>query len=115
MAVKGTPKFDTLALAELAADFKGQGTSVVCKAAFVNSATGSTHGWTQSNGPWSKETTELLAKLKDSIEADMGDKHLDNATTPTSGNVSSPNAGGLGELLRTADDAGAPSEDVRQA
>lgn len=115
MAVKGAPKFDTLAVAELTVDFKGQGVGVSVKAAFVSSTTGHTHGWTQSNGPWTQRTQELLAQLRASLEADMGDKHFEGATDPTSGNVSSPKATGLGELLRDSTSVPATSEDAQQA
>jgi len=73
--VRGTPVFDGLALFELEVNFVQQ--TATATAAFINTATGATHGSTTASGNvWSHETLSLLSQLRESIERDLAKKHL---------------------------------------
>lgn len=75
MSIKGSPVFDALAMLSLEAGFRPL--SLKGTAAFVNSTTGGTHGWTSANGSiWSNETVELLKQLAQSMELDLAREHL---------------------------------------
>src|SRR5215204_6122016 len=96
MPVTGRPRFDTLVLGELQANF-WQGTPVLKgKAAFANSATGQTHGFTHCE-KWSKETVTLLEQLRASMENDLSARDFE-ATTDAAG-AAQLSFTGLGEHL----------------
>lgn len=100
--VKGTPRFDGIALKEGTFNFLGPSDQLTAKAAFVSNATGQTHGWTTANAGWSKETIEALHALRAAMESDLAKIHLTDAYDPhsTSEPSTSPDAPfGLGEHL----------------
>lgn len=73
------------------------------KAAFVNSVTGNTHGWT-THHVWSPETLERLKKLRESMELDLAAAHfLDVGEAPQAEveetGTTTESSGGLGEHL----------------
>jgi hypothetical protein len=77
----GTPVFDSLKVLELWVDVLQS--SMQCKAAFVNTKTGHTHGWTEGRGTmWSKETKKRLDALKESMEMDLMKVHFSGASEP---------------------------------
>lgn len=103
--IRGAAKFDGLALLEGSFSFLGSGVKLDGKAAFVNSKTGDTHGWT-SNHQWSPQVIEKLRELRALMEMDLGRLHLDGGgevlatTAPIHTNsVEGALSGGLGEHL----------------
>jgi len=68
--------FDAVRVGELAADFMSVPNSLTVKAAFVNTDTGATHGWT-SGVNWSPETIARLKELRLSIEMDIEKVHFE--------------------------------------
>lgn len=96
-------KFNNLKIIRLRADFNIAGGNLEADAAFVNTVTGETHGWTKSGGsPWEKDTQDAMTILKELMERDLQRIHFDDATdTVQSGSATGlqPEGGGLGELL----------------
>lgn len=107
--IRGTPKFDGLTVAKITVSFLGPTLDFVGEAAFTNSKTGQTHGWTK-NQTWSKETIEKLRELRALMEVDLGAVHLDGggevlagpAALPVKGGLSVPESG-LGEHVGGGD------------
>jgi len=99
--IRGTAKFDGLALGEGSFNFLGPTTHLEAKAAFINSQTGDTHGWTK-NIAWSPAVMEKLKELRALMEADLGRIHLSGGdfASPYSA-PNRPDMGGLGEHLET--------------
>ena len=108
--IRGSTKFDSVSVGEGAFSFLGSNLTLEAKAAFVNSRTGDTHGWTK-NSQWSPTTIEKLKELRALMEIDLGALHLENGgevlvASSTVGQTvaSSGGSGGLGEhLSRTAE------------
>lgn len=73
--IKGSPKFDSLTVAKLSVSFLGPTLDFVGEAAFADSQTGQTHGWTR-NTQWSPETINKLKELRAQMEVDLGQLHL---------------------------------------
>jgi len=103
-----TTHFDRMAVGELTINFMNATPSVVVKAAFVNTTTCQTHGWT-TNAQWSTATMEILRALRVAMEADLNAIHfVDGGTTATTPNTPTPLAAGpqppegLGEHLKDA-------------
>lgn len=92
-----TAKFDKLAVGEMTANFLTVPASIKVKAAFVDSTTGSTHGWTECSN-WSPATASKMAELRACMEADLARIHFEDGTT-TSGGGDQIAYGGLGEAL----------------
>jgi hypothetical protein len=97
--IKGNTKFDAIAVGEFTAAFIGPTLEFKAKAAFVDSKTGQTHGWT-TNATWSPPTIEKLKELRLLMEADLGAMHLEGGGEAVH-NVIAPRAPqvptGLGE------------------
>ncbi len=95
MTITGSIKFDALALVSLEANLPEK--SMRVRAAFIDTKTGETHGFTDGHGHiWSPETKAALTTLATLIEKDLGRLHLVNARTP--GAAKAPvDQGGLGE------------------
>jgi hypothetical protein len=99
--IKGVTKFDGVAVGEFTAVFTGPTLDFRAKAAFVDSKTGETHGWT-TNQTWSPTTITKLKELREMMEVDLGMKHLESGGELTP-NTISPQRGsphiptGLGE------------------
>lgn len=75
MAITGTPVFDGLTLIELEANLLNK--QLTCKAAFINTRQGATHGYTEGTGAiWSEETRVALRALTDCMERDLARIHL---------------------------------------
>ena len=102
--VRGTPKFDAVSIGSLMADLMG-GTSnmkLEAKVAFVDSTTGTTHGWTTQRtfGP------AVLAKLRELtllMEEEIGALHFSEprmiGVPGPALSAPSEGLGGLGEHL----------------
>jgi hypothetical protein len=101
--IRGSAKFDSIAVGEIAVSFLGPTVTVEAKAAFVNSKSGETHGWTK-NTQWTPAVIEKLRELRALMEVDLGQIHLEGGgeilvTTAanTSSSVGAEASGGLGE------------------
>jgi hypothetical protein len=101
MPATGIPKFDAIALIEFSVDFKGPTAHVSGKAAYVNTRTGNTHGWTTSTA-WSAETIAKLAELRELMEQDIASRDFEGSEVGTN-SASSKSFGGLNAHLGTAD------------
>lgn len=108
MTIKGQPKFDAMALGEFSAKFLGgiHQLEFTAKAAFVDSKTGETHGWTHAGtATWSPATIEKLKELRALMEVDLGRLHMEGGGEVLVGPASVGSAvpsdfeGGLGEHL----------------
>ena len=105
--ITGTPKFNSLALGELAVNFirrTEEGPAISVKAAFLNSETGTSHGWTTAGaghgGPkWSPAVYEKLAALKEQLELETAQLHLEDVAGAPDGPQHGEQVGGLGEHL----------------
>lgn len=96
MVATGTPEFDGITLTTIEVDLITR--SLVAKAAFVNTKTGATHGWTEGTGTiWSTETKTAVAALAASMEKDLAVLHFGGARE-VPGFAASTNSG-LGEHL----------------
>ena len=107
----GSPKFDGIAVMEMKVSLIGPAISLEAKAAFVNSISGATHGYTTCT-QWSHETIEMLHALRDRMEEDLVRIHLaEDLSSPSSTGASplSKVMGGIGEQL--ADDIDVPPID----
>lgn len=75
-------KFDRVMPAEVSIDFRQAGARLEAKAAFINTATGRTHGWTNMTAGWSKTTYEALRQLQEAMAADLHRVHFDGEYAP---------------------------------
>lgn len=99
-------KFDTIRVAEVSVKFLETPAVISAKAAFVNTASGTTHGWTTCTS-WSKETMDKLRELRELMERDLSEHHFADAgtsTTTTSSGDMRDSFQGLGERLGTAEE-----------
>jgi hypothetical protein len=101
--IKGVTKFDGVAVGEFTAVFLGPTLEFKAKAAFVDSKTGETHGWT-TNSTWSPPTIAKLKELREMMELDLGMKHLESGGELTANTVTAQRGGaqpptGLGDHL----------------
>ncbi len=103
--IRGVLKADAVVVGELTAILLGPTIELKAKAAFVNTMTGDTCGWT-SNAQWSKETLLKLQELRSMMEVDLGQLYLVNGgesvTAPvgvTHRSFDPSTAEGLGEHL----------------
>ncbi len=104
----GSLKFDGITVGELTANFlQGAGAiSLKAKIAFVNSKTGSTHGWT-THDQWSPEVIAKLRELAELMEEDVAKVQFSDGThAPRRGPAGAGLSDGLGEFL--SDPAEAP-------
>jgi hypothetical protein len=102
--IKGHAKFDGLAIGEFTAIFIGPTLDFKAKAAFIDTTTGQTHGWT-SNQTWSRAVVEKLHELKQLMEIDLGALHLEAGGEPPRDAVAAqPGSAhtGLGEYVGDA-------------
>lgn len=104
--ITGTPKFHGLAVGEFTCNVMGVNVALKAKAAFVDPATGTTHGWTEATNGWSPATMLKMREFVAAMEEDIAAVHF-------TGLASSPNnaptagapglSGGLSEHVGTAD------------
>ena len=106
--IRGTPKFDGIAVGEGSFSFLGPTIHLEAKAAFVNSKTGDTHGWTKHT-QWSPTVIAALHELRGLMEMDLGRSHMANggdelvtATSATTPRAVAVETGGLGEMLNSS-------------
>lgn len=101
--IRGTARFDGLAVLEASFSFLGSTLQLEAKAAFLNTKTGDTHGWTK-NGQWSPPVIEKLKELRALMELDLGRLHLEGGgevlVGPASATPTAASPSGLGEHLR---------------
>ena len=96
--IQGQAKFDGIAVFEGTFSFLNPTVHLEGKAAFVDSKTGDTHGWTKST-QWSPEVIAKLAELRALMEVDLGRLHMheggETLTTRAMGvRLSNPETGG---------------------
>jgi hypothetical protein len=100
--IRGTAKFDGLAVGELSANLLGPMAKLTAKAAFINSETGHTHGWT-TNEQWSPETIVKLRELRAAMEADLARIHFGDGLVEKGEVFGGQVPGGLSEHLSEPD------------
>lgn len=91
--ITGTPKFNAITLGNLEVNFlrRGEdGPAISVKAAFVNTETGSSHGWTTAGsghgGPvWSALVYEKLTALQEQLEQEVAQLHMLDVGATTGG------------------------------
>lgn len=102
-----TVKFNAVRVAEITVSVIETPSVISAKAAFVNTETGNTHGWTNCKS-WSPETLEKLRELRECMERDISAIHfVDGAIGPaatTSGGGIRESFKGLGEHLGSSDE-----------
>lgn len=109
MPVRGTPKFNAVALLEIGAiSFRNGVGQFTAYGAYVNAESGTTFGKVPITH-FSKETLGLLAELRDSIEMDLALNVLDVEGSTTSvvirGNSVNDDPGGIGEHASRSSEA----------
>lgn len=105
--INGLIRFNSLAMAEGSFSFLGVNIQLRGKAAFVDTKTGKTHGSTESNAGWSKETFAALDQLRACMERDLARVHF-SESSESSGILGTPHAeppSGIGENLRGGGEA----------
>lgn len=88
------PKFDDIKAASVEIDLIKREMKIT--AAFVDTKTGHTHGWTHRSS-WSKETWNQVQLLAKNAERELRVQHFQNAES--SAVEEEPSPVGLGELL----------------
>lgn len=84
---QGVPKIDAVKIGSITVELMNPPSGKMsAKAAFVNSKTGHTHGWT-THEVWSPATLLKLRELCASMEADLAAAHFEG------GSVTEPEAG----------------------
>jgi len=99
--VRGTAKFDGIAVGEFSVNRLGPTIKMQAKAAFVGSQSGQTHAWT-TNDEWTPATIEKLRDLLTAMEMDLARIHFaESNPVPTSANPwqGEQRGSGLGEFL----------------
>lgn len=100
--IRGQPKFDGIAVGEIAVSFMGATLTVEAKAAFADSRTGETHGWTK-NTQWPPDVIAKLRELRALMELHLGAIHFQNGgealVAPAAAAPIMGGHGGLGEHL----------------
>jgi hypothetical protein len=97
--IRGSAKFDSIAVGEVTCSFLGPTIHLEAKAAFVGSKSGDTHGWT-TNSQWTPVVMEKLRELRALMEIELGQIHFDGAelvTAPIGAAPQGASPGGLGE------------------
>lgn len=101
MAATGIFVFDAVAIATVEINVLTK--SLMGKAAFVNTKTGATHGWTEGSGHiWSEETKAAVTALVASMERDIARVHMGQETNYKANQIV-PVVSGLGEHLTDGD------------
>lgn len=88
-------------MGEFSVNLLGTSVQMKAKAAFVDTTTGSTHGWTESS-QWSHDTVAKMKELVAMMESDMAKQHFIGDTGGAGAGPIEPGArpgmsGGLGE------------------
>lgn len=100
MAATGNPVFDGIAIMTVQINVLQKG--LTSEAAFINTRTGATHGWTKGEATiWSEETKQIAFELVASMERDFARLHF--GTSSEAPAAKSTNIGGLGEHLDDSD------------
>jgi hypothetical protein len=70
--IAGTPKINALAILDITGEIRDKAVTLECKAAYVDTSSGTTRGWVKGTGAiWSPETRDRLYALIESMEQDM--------------------------------------------
>lgn len=73
--IRGTPKFDGLAVGEFTANFLSPTIRLHAKAAFIDTKSGATCGWTEGTN-WSPDTLAKVQELRLAVERDLAMMHF---------------------------------------
>lgn len=96
MATTGVIKFDGIAVVTVEANMMEK--SMSARAAFVNTKTGESHGFTDGSGHvWSPETKIALATLVSLMERDLGNLHFTSSSSDPVAASAKTETGGIGE------------------
>ena len=98
--IKGSPRFNAIAIGELSANFTGSTIHLEGTAGFVDTETGETHGWTKGDGKvWSRTTMLKLAELREFMERDLSKLHFTDSSVENLGATEKLglNLGGIAE------------------
>jgi hypothetical protein len=76
--IKGTPRFDGLTAGEVQVNFLHPTIQMKVKAAFVDTKTGATCGWTEGT-QWQPDTIAKLNELRLLLERDLAFIHFSSA------------------------------------
>lgn len=100
--IQGTPKFNGLVIANFeAVTFGPEKGKLKAKAAFINSETGHTHGWT-TRDKWSPAVLQKMQELAEAMEAELASVHFDGVSSASPGKgVSFDEESGLGNHIGT--------------
>jgi len=97
MSTKGTPRSDELAVARINLDFLTNPARIYVLCAFIDTSTGQTIAWTQTDGnTFSKETLEKMIAFRTAIEEDIVRVMCGGSATVTARTPQTPPAG-IGE------------------
>lgn len=98
--IRGSPKFDGLALGEIHVNFLRPTVEMRAKAAFIDTQSGATCGWTEGT-QWSPETIKKLDELRTMLERDLASIYFtgDARAVATSNPAAGAARQGLGEHL----------------
>jgi len=99
--IRGTPKFNGIAIAQIEINYLQTPMSIDVQAAFVNTTTGDTHAWEKGGVSWSDKTRGLIHDLRTSMEQDLAARHFSGGGTEASTvtSMAAEKPGGLGEHL----------------
>ncbi len=104
--IRGTMKFNGIAVGEFSVSFLGPTIKMVAKAAFVSPDSAAAHGWTEGT-QWQPDTMAKLNELRALMERDLGLIHFVSGTE-VRGDTRVPVSqavGGLAEHLQQDSDA----------
>lgn len=100
-------RFDIVRVAEISVSFLETPAAISAKAAFVNSKSGATHGWTTGKR-WADDTMAKLVELRELMERDLANTHFEDGSATSSPTTSSGGVReafqGLGEHLGSAEE-----------
>ncbi len=92
-------KFDKVAIGEITIKLMEEPNVVSAKAAFVNTKSGTTHGYTYCTN-WSKEVLIKIKELAALMSLELDSTHFDMGITSSEQGVIPQEIGGLGEFIK---------------
>ncbi len=101
--IKGDPKIDALTCGEITINLMASPKALHVKAAFVNSETGATHGWTTGSA-WSEVVWTRVTELCEALEDELAKLHFSSHEAASTAAL----AGGIGEDLESPEGFDAP-------
>lgn len=97
--IRGSPKFDGLAIGEIHVNFLRPTVEMRAKAAFIETTSGATCGWTEGT-QWAPDTMKKLDELRAMLERDLASIYFAGEARPANSSpTTSTSRQGLGEHL----------------